>query len=509
MNLLALPVLIPLVSGALLLLLRRPVVRTVFSGVAASATLIVNASIAAQTLSGEVLTAQMADWPAPYGITLVADGLAGIMVFLSGLTGLLTVLFAGFSLQQPARRGQGPLLNRAREAFGSQALFQFLFMGVNMSFLTGDVFNLFVAFEVMLVASYGLLLIGGELPQLREGFKYVIVNLVASAVFVVAAGLSYGLFGTLNMADIAVRLSESGADPRVAIVAAMLALVFATKAALFPFGFWLPNAYPVPQAATSAFFAALLTKVGAYALIRCFTLMFPAEAELKTVILAFAGLTMLIGGLGAVSRRRWRHMLAFANVASIGYVVMGAFIGTAAGLSAALYYLVHSVLVVFVLFLLAAFAERIAGESYRAEGHLDVYPWLGAGFFLAALALAGIPPTSGFIGKFALISSLFESGGPLRLVVAGSAVLTSFLLLYACVKVWRDFFWGEADAVHRVTLPRSMSLITGLGVGLLITLALVSGPAYQVAEGVADQLTENRSYLERVLVDAPRVGGGD
>ncbi|UCH25893.1 MAG: hypothetical protein JSV66_18550 [Trueperaceae bacterium] len=509
MNFLALPVLIPLVSGALLLLLRRPMVRTVSSGVVAAVTFFVNASIAVRTWSGEVLTAQMADWPAPYGITLVADGLTGMMLFLSGLTGFLTVLFAGISLQQPSRRGQGPLLNRAREAFGSQALFQFLFMGVNMSFLTGDVFNLFVAFEVMLVASYGLLLIGGELPQLREGFKYVIVNLVASAIFVVAAGFAYGLFGSLNMADIAVRLSASGADPRVAVVAAMLALVFATKAALFPFGFWLPNAYPVPQAATSAFFAALLTKVGAYALIRCFTLMFPAEAELKMTILAFAGLTLLIGGFGAVSRRRWRHMLAFANVASIGYVVMGAFIGTVTGMSAALYYLVHSVLVVFALFLLAAIAERIAGESYRAEGHLDVYPWLGAGFFLASLALAGIPPTSGFIGKFALISSLFEAGGSLRFMVAGSAVLTSFLLLYACVKVWRDFFWGEADAVHRISLPRSMSMITGLGVGLLIVLTLASGPVYRLAEGVAGQLTENRSYLESVLVGALLVGEGD
>ena len=500
MNLVAWPVLLPLVTAAALLFVNRsPRWRTILATSAALLTLIVDIVIVVRVLSGQVLVVQMAGWPAPYGISLVADGLSGIMVLLSGIIGLFTVLFAASSLQHPPRRGQGALLNRARERLGAQALLQFLFMGVNMSFLTGDVFNLFVAFEVMLIASYGLLLLGGELPQLREGFKYVIINLVASAVFVLAAGLAYGLFGTLNMADIAVKLEEHGGDVRVTLVSLLLALAFATKAALFPLGFWLPNSYPTPPAAVSAFFAAILTKVGAYALIRSFTLMFPAEDYARLILLALAGATMLIGGFGALSRRRWRHLFAFANVASIGYLIMGAFGGGRAGLSAGLYYLVHSVLVMFALYLMAALGERIAGENYQVEGHLRAYPWLGAGYFVTALALAGIPPTSGFVGKFALITALFSQGGALRIIVAVSAVATSFLLLYAGMRVWQGFFWGEADAVHRVPLPGTMRAVTIVIVGLVLLLAVASGPIFSTMERVAAQLEGNQNYIRAVL----------
>ena len=499
MNLIAWPILLPLVAGAVLILVPRPRARTAVSVSASLSVLAVSLAIGVRAFGGEVLVAQMADWPAPFGISLVADRLAAMMLVLSSATGLLTVLFAGSSLQHPPRRGQGPLLNRAREAFGAQSLLQFLFMGVNMSLLSGDLFNLFVAFEVMLVASYGLLLLGGELSQLREGFKYVVVNLIASAIFVIAAGLAYGLFGSLNMADIAVRLAEHGPDQRITLVALLLALVFAIKAALFPFGFWLPDSYPVPPAATSAFFAGLLTKVGAYALIRSFTLMFPQEELIHTVILVLAGLTILLGGFGAIARRRWRHVLAFANIAGIGYLTMGAFAGTSASLSAALYYLAHSVLVVFALFLVAALAERIAGPDYRIEGHLARYPWLGVGYFVAAMALAGVPPTSGFVGKYSLISALIGAGGDLRLWIAGGAVVTSFLLLYAGMQIWQRFFWGESDAVHQVRLPRPMMAVTATALVLVIGLAALSGPAFEFAQKTAAQLSDGRQYIEAVL----------
>jgi multicomponent Na+:H+ antiporter subunit D len=505
MNIATWPVLIPLLTAAVLLVVPTAFWRTVLSTAAAVLTLAVELAILARALSGEVPVAQMGSWPAPFGITLVADGLASLMLVLSGITGLLTIIFAGSSLQRAPRRGLGGLLNRARESFGAQALLQFLIMGVNMSFLTGDLFNLFVAFEVMLVASYGLLLLGGELPQLREGFRYVVVNLLSSAVFVAAAGMAYGLFGTLNMADISQRLADHGPDPRVTAVAALLALVFAVKAAIFPFGFWLPNSYPVPAAAVSAFFAALLTKVGAYALIRVFTLLFPDESGIKLLLLAAAGLTVLFGALGTITRQRWRHVLAFANVASIGYLLTGAFLGSRPGLEASLYYLVNSVLVIFALFLIAALAEALAGPQFHAEGHLQAYPWLAAGFFVSMLALTGMPPTSGFVGKFGLMAALFGSGGPLPVAVAVVAVLGSLLLLYAGVQIWRGFFWGESDAVHMVRLPLAMSAVTAVSVALLAALALFSGPVYAVASLVAEQLGSNGDYLNAVL---PRGGEG-
>ena len=500
---LALPVLIPLLAGAVLLLITSPLARSLVAFIAAVATLYFDISIFMGTLQGDVLVLQMANWPAPWGISLVADRLTGIMLALSGLVGLLTVLFASSSLNFSPRRGRSDKLNKLREQFGAQALFQFLFMGVNMSFLTGDLFNLFVAFEVMLIASYGLLILGNELPQLREGFKYVVINLVSSAIFVVAAGFAYGLFGTLNMADIALRVSAHGPDPRITLVCGLLALVFATKSALFPLGFWLPNTYPVPAAAVSAFFAAILTKVGAYTLIRTFTLMFPDQYELQFVLLVLAGFTIVVGAIGAIARQSWRHALAFANVASIGYLVMGAFIGTSAGLSAALYYLIHSVLLIFTLFLIAALAEKINGLSYRSSyGHLSLYPWLGVGFFICALALAGLPPTSGFIGKYALITALLAAGTPVHTWVAVGAVVTGFLLLYAAMQIWRGFFWGESDAVHSVDLPWGMHLVTTAAVGVVVLLALYSGPVFESAQLAAEQLRNPDVYTKAVLEPA-------
>ena len=500
MNLVSFPILIPLLFGILLLLFKSHRLRTIVAITGSSLTLIASIFIAARTLSGEVLVVQMAGWPAPFGISLVADGLSGLMLVLSSTVGLLCVIFASSSFQHTPGRGQSSLLNRARESFGAHSLLQFLFMGVHMSFLTGDLFNLFVSFEVMLIASYGLLLIGGEVAQLREGFKYVVINLVASAIFVVAAGFAYGLFGTLNMADVAQRL-EGVTDPRVTIVALLLALVFATKAAVFPLGFWLPYSYPVPPAAISAYFGAILTKVGAYALIRSFTLMFPQETGLQTALLALAGITMLIGGFGAISQSRWRYLLSFANVASVGYIVMGTFIGSEAALSATLYYFINSVLVIFALFLIAGISEKLAGQNFYSEGHLASYPYLGAGFFIGAVALAGLPPMSGFIGKFGLVQALLAAGGTLNAWITAAAILASFLLLYAGLSVWRNFFWGDSDAVHHVHIPGGMAFATGAAVSLIVVLTLLSGPIYSATERVAAQLGNSREYISAVLGD--------
>lgn len=499
MNLLALPILVPLAAGALLLVLPRPGARFALATAAATATLLGDLLIARRALSGEVLVVQMANWPAPWGISLVADGLSGLMLALSGLVGLLTVVLLGSSLRYPARHGVSNARNLLRERFGAQALLQFLLMGVNMSFLTGDLFNLFVAFEVMLIASYGLMLLGNETRQLREGLKYVVINLLASAVFVLAAGFAYGLFGTLNMADIALRLSAHGPDLRVSLVAALLGLVFVTKAALFPLGFWLPSSYPVPPAALSAIFAALLTKVGVYALIRSFTLMFPGETGLQEIILVLAALSILFGSLGMIARQRWRPAMAFANVASVGYLALAVFSGSEGGLQAGLFYLIHSVLLTFALFAVAALAELLAGESYRDEGHLSVYPWLGVSYFVTALALAGIPPSSGFVGKYAIITALLAERSVLAVAAAAVAVLGSLLLLYGAMRIWRGFFWGEDDAVHRTRLPRGMVAVTGVAVGLVVALTLLAGPVYALAGRVAAELDGNAVYLSRVM----------
>jgi len=367
-----------------------------------------------------------------------------------------------------------------------------------------------VAFEIMLIASYGLLLLGGELPQLREGLKYVVINLVSSTLFVGAAGLTYGLFGSLNMADIGMRVAEHGPDPRVTAVAMMLALVFATKSAIFPFGFWLPNSYPVPMSAASAFFAALLTKVGAYALIRLFTLMFPEEVLAQQIIMLLAAATVLVGALGAVARHRWRHIMSFVNVASISVVVIAAMGGTHASLTSAVYYMINSVLVVFALFLVAALAERLSGPNTLQHGHLALYPWLGVGFFVVMLAMAGLPPTSGFIGKFAVAGSLLGQGGWLPTTAAAAVIISGIVLLYAGVQVWMSYFWGDPGRLRKTALPGPMTLITVIAVVLVALLPAVSGPVYELAAQVAENLDGNGSYLAALFPHGnPALSGGD
>ncbi|MDZ7702989.1 MAG: proton-conducting transporter membrane subunit [Trueperaceae bacterium] len=494
-----LPVIVPLLCGSLLLLIPGRAGRMGVAVVGSSLTLLASLLIAWATFSGEVLVSQVAGWPAPYGISLVADGLSGLMLLLSGLITLLGVVYLGSSFQHAPRPGRSPTLGWAREAFGAQALLQFLQMGVNMSFLTGDLFNLFVAFEVMLIASYGLLLLGGEVAQLREGFRYVVMNLVASSVFVITAGFAYGLFGTLNLADIANRVAEAGSDPRVSLIAALLALVFGFKAALFPIGFWLPSAYPAPPIVLGAVFSALLTKVGVYALIRILTLLFPGDVGVRQVLLALAALTMLFGAFGMLNARRWRHAFAFATVASVGYLVMGTAIGSQAGLAATLYYLPHSALLMFALFLLAGLAERIAGMSYRVPGHLALYPWIGAGVLVGVLALAGLPPTSGFVGKFGLLQAVLEPRTLPLNVVAGAAVLTSLLLLYGGLELWRGFFWGAADSRAPVSLPPLMRFTTGASVVLIVLLSVFADPLYRLTGTIAAQLHDPASYIDAVL----------
>jgi len=508
MNLVLFPVLLPLLGAAVLMLLRKPRVRFVVALIIAAATLTVSGVIASIVFDGQVLVTTLADWPAPYGISLVVDGLSATMLLLSGIAGLLTVLFVDATLQAGPKRGYGSLLNRARELFGAQALFQFLFMGVNLSFLTGDVFNLFVAFEIMLIASYGLLLLGGELPQLREGLKYVVINLISSTLFVGAAGLVYGLFGSLNMADIGMRVAEHGPDARVTAVALLLALVFATKSAIFPFGFWLPNSYPVPMSAASAFFAAMLTKVGAYALIRLFTLMFPEEVLAQQVIMLLAAITVLVGALGAVARHRWRHISSFVNVASISIVVIAAMAGTQSSLSAAIYYMINSVLVIFGLFLVAALAERLSGPNTLQQGHLALYPWLGVAFFVVMLAAAGLPPTSGFIGKFSVAGALLGQEGWLPTVAAAAVIISGLILLYAGVQIWMTYFWGDPSRLRKAPLPGPMTLVTSVAVLLVAVLPFISGPVFELASQVAGHLDGNAPYLSALFPDGnPALGG--
>jgi multicomponent Na+:H+ antiporter subunit D len=488
MNALVLPVILPLLTASLLLVLLSPRARIVLASFSTLLTLGISLIIFLQTSTGTIVTTQLGDWAAPYGISLVADRLTGLMLVLSGVVTLLTVI------------NSSATLGAARGRFGHHALLQFLLMGVNMSFLTGDLFNLFVSFEVMLVASYAIITLGSSTAQLREGLKYVIINLLLSAVFVVACGFTYGILGTLNMAQLGLRSSDLGPTPIVAALSLLLGIVFATKSAIFPLAFWLPGTYPAPPPAISAFLGALLTKVGVYSLLRLYTLLFPAEAPVvQPLLLVAAILTMLVGALGALSRVRWRHLLSFATMGSVGYLVFGLALFNSAGLSATLFYLVNSILVIFSLFLIAGYAEKLTGfQDVRLGGLLESSPYLAASFFIAALALIGLPPTSGFVGKFALVRAAFETGGTLSLVGAVVVLVASLITLIVMIKVWRWFFWGQ-DTLHLTRVPVSVAWTTFAGTALIILVTVLSAQLYAVALATAEQLTTPRQYIEAVL----------
>jgi multicomponent Na+:H+ antiporter subunit D len=506
-NLVALPVLIPLFTAAVLLLVRGRRARGTIAVAGSVGSLLVALVLLGPALRGEVQVVQMAEWAAPFGISLVVDGLSAWMLALSTFVGLMAMVFAVSSLDTAPTRGQGPVLNRAREVFGHHALMQFLFMGVHMSLLTGDIFNLFVSFEVMLVASFGLMLLGGELPELREGFKYVVISLISSALFVISAGLCYGLFGTLNMADISRIVAENAGDPRVPLVGLMLAVVFTTKAAMFPFGFWLPNSYPTPAAATSAYFAAVLTKVGVYALIRAFTLLFTQDVGWTHGVLAWlAGFTMLSGVLGAAAQNEFRKILSFHIISQIGYMIFGLGLFSLAGVAGAVLYIVHHIIVKTTLFLVAGLVEETGGTGRlaRVGGLVQRVPLVAVLFLLPALSLAGIPPFSGFVAKLALADAGFAQG---QYTVVGVSLLVSLLTLFSMSKIWASAFWGEPYVEPRVAAvegrrfggPALMVLATATLAALSIAVAVAAGPLYDLSLRAAEDLVDPSVYTGAVF----------
>ncbi|MFC6592840.1 proton-conducting transporter membrane subunit [Deinococcus lacus] len=453
----AAPVLISLGAGLLLLAVRGRTAQVLVSLLACLLTLVCSAGLTQLTADGSILSHSMGGWKAPFGIVMVADRLGAWMSVLAALSALLATLQAAMTP------------DRVREKYWLFALMQLLFAGVQMSFLTGDLFNLFVAFEVMLVASYALAVLGSTREQLREGFRYIVMNLVASALLVVTCGLIYGLLGTLNMAHLAQRSMELGPQATVTIFSLLLMLVFASKAALFPLGFWLPGTYPAVPPAVGAFFAAILTKVGVYALLRTFGTMFAEEAGAAQASLLLLGtVTMLYGALGMVSQREWRRILAFAVMASVGYLAFGLGLGTPAALQATLYYLGVSVMVTTAFFLLAHVAERISGTPLvAARGLLESQPLLAAAYLLCALTLAGLPPTAGFIAKYALVRAGLEQGTPLALAGTVSALLSSLVMLYALLYIWRTYFWGQRSPERppESEFARAPAHLPGCGVG--------------------------------------------
>ncbi len=429
-----LPVLLPLLGAAGALLVgRHPRTQRTLSLLVLTAVLVVSLLLLLQADEAGATAVSVGGWPVPLGIVLVVDRLSALMLVVASTVALGVLVFAV---------GQGSADGSEQTPLSIfHPTFLVLIAGVSNAFLAGDLFNLYVGFEILLMASYVLLTLGGSAPRVRAGVTYVIVSLTSSLIFLAAIGLAYASTGTVTMAQLATRLAELPEGTQL-LLQSMLLIAFGIKAAVFPLSAWLPDSYPTAPAPVTAVFAGLLTKVGVYAIIRTQTLLFPSGA--LDDLLMWAGLaTMVMGILGAVAQTDVRRLLSFTLVSHIGYMVFGIALGTAAGLAGAIFYVAHHIAIQTTLFLVAGLIERQGGSTAvdRLGGLAARSPLLAVLFFIPAMNLAGIPPFSGFIGKLGLLEAGVADGSPLALTLVAGGVVTSLLTLLAVARVWTRAFW--------------------------------------------------------------------
>ena len=514
-------ILLPLISAAFILVFRGVNLQRFIALLTLATLTVMSAVLIIVADTHGIQTVQMGGWEAPIGITLVADRLSSIMLFVSSIV-LVAVMWYGIS--QGLRDGDDD--DPIAVFLPSYML---LSMGVNLSFLAGDLFNLYVGFEIFLVASYVLLTLGASPQRVRAGIGYVMVSMASSMVFLFALALVYASVGTMNMAQAGIRMEDVPTGTKAAIFATIL-IAFGIKAAVFPLDAWLPDSYPTAASIVTAVFAGLLTKVGVYAIIRMRSTVF-TDGSLDSMLMWVALLTMIVGVMGAIAQNDIKRLMSFTLVSHIGYMIFGVALGSVAGLSGAIFYAVHHILVQTSLFLVVGLVERQAGSAQlrRLGSLLYTAPVIGVLYLVPALNLGGIPPLSGFLGKVMLIQAGAEDGSWLAWTLIGGAVVTSLLTLYAMMNVWSKGFLrdradapegdvvlarpanlaergetvsaGERDDVGRI--PVGMFLSSALLVLASTSITFLAGPISNITDRAAQSAQDVTIYRSAVLIDDP------
>ncbi len=494
-NILILPILVPFATAAISLLLwRRPTAQQVASLTGTVAHLAACTMVLVRVRDHGIQVLQVGDWQAPFGISLVADHLSALMLIVTGILGTATAVYARGELDQNMR------------AHGFHALFHVLLGGLSGAFLTGDLFNLYVWFEVMLMASFGLLVWGQTRAQFKGAIPYVVINLLATLLFLMGLALLYGLTGTLNMAHLHQQIAGHEDKGLLTAVAFIFMAAFGIKAAVFPFFFWLPASYHTPSVAISALFAGMLTKVGVYALIRTFTLVFAHDiATTHGTLMVIAGLTMVTGVLGAAAQNEFRRVLSFHIISQVGYMILGLALWTPLALAGAIFYLAHHMIVKANLFLVSGLGRDLTGtmELDQMGGIYGSRPLVAALFFIPAFSLAGFPPLSGFWAKLIVIQSSLQIQ---HYAAAALAVLVGLLTVYSMVKIWLKAFWKPlpSSSTHDASRPLSAWKVAPVCALVVVTLLIGIGaePVFQLATRAAQELMVPQSYVQAVLKGA-------
>ena len=502
--LVAVPVLLPLAAAGMSLALGRFADVQRLIGLVVLAAIIADAAMLLWVADrGGPVVLQMGAWPAPIGITLVADRLSALLLLVSAVVTFAVLIYS--IGQRITDYGRGT------SSTTFHPIYLVLCAGVSLAYLTGDLFNLFVAFEIMLSSSYVLITRRTTSTRIRAGMTYTIVSLASSLLFITMIALVYASTGTVNLADLGTKVAELPRGLQIAL-ALLVVIVFGVKASMVPLHFWLPDSYPTAPAPVTAVFAGLLTKVGIYALIRTQTLVF-SHSESWNLMLGIALITMIVGALGALAQNDLNWLLSFLLVSHIGYMLFGLGVYDVAGLTGVILYVVHHITVQATLFLVSGLITRHTGTVAlsRMGGLAKASPLVAVLFALPALALAGVPPFSGFVAKLALLQAGVGVGTIAAYVVTGAAVFTSLLTLYAMARVWTRAFWGQVRSpepdpdptdelvVGTGTSSPPMVVATGVLVVASVVIAVVAGPLANVSDRAANDLMHGETYRSAVL----------
>lgn len=497
------PVALPIAGGALILMFRQRLIAQAWIAIFfLLLNLVLSAALVDHIVQSGPLTMTMGRWLPPFGISFSVDLTGAVLVLAASFVAVACSLYSLVEIDAASRR------------YGFYSFLVLMMAGVNGAFLTGDVFNLYVWFEVLLISSFGLIALGGEKRQLDGAVKYAFLNLIATTFFLVATGYLYGTFGTLNMADLTRKIAVADANEPLLTIAALFLVAFSMKAAAFPLSFWLPASYHTPRIVVSALFAGLLTKVGVYALLRILVMIFAGQREELSIWIALiAAATMFIGVFGALAQSDIRRLLGYLVIAGIGTMLAGVAVSGEYGLAGALSYAVHSMLVMAALYLIVGIAGQKTGSFDLRDwgGYYSAMPLFAFVFLVLAFAVAGLPPLSGFWPKLLLVKGAMLAGdGWLAAAILISALLSSI----AIIRVWLHGFWrggpqgtrDGAEAWKFEPLDRSVVTLGGASVAMLFVAVIVLGvypePLLATVTEAGKGLTDPANYIGSVFGDA-------